>query len=69
MPTFIRYIPTSDRTIRPREQRAIGENTVPDPVRFVSKLPGDPIALRGIPAIGRGVGGAIEGTRPDQIAS
>ena len=25
---------------------------------------GDPIALRGIPAIGRGVTGAIRGTRP-----
>jgi hypothetical protein len=25
---------------------------------------GDPMSLRGIPAIGRGVGGAITGTRP-----
>lgn len=27
-------------------------------------LPGDELALRGIPAIGRGVQGAITGTRP-----
>jgi len=33
-------------------------------ITFASKLPGDPIALRGIPAIGRGVGGAIHKTRP-----
>ena len=31
-----------------------------------AKLPGDPWALRGIPALARGgVGGAIAGTRPD----
>lgn len=29
-----------------------------------AKLPGDPMALRGIPVIGRGVGGASPGTRP-----
>lgn len=32
--------------------------------RFQSKLPGDERALRGIPAIGRGVAGAIPNTRP-----
>jgi hypothetical protein len=33
----------------------------------VSKLPGDPMALRGIPAVGPNMaGGAILGTRPDQ---
>jgi hypothetical protein len=31
---------------------------------FSSKLPGDERALRGIPAIGRGVAGAIPRTRP-----
>ena len=31
---------------------------------IASKLPGDPVSLRGIPAIGRGVGGAIHQTRP-----
>ena len=33
-------------------------------IKYASKLPGDPIALRGIPAIGRGVGGAIHETKP-----
>lgn len=32
--------------------------------RHQSKLPGDEQALRGIPAIGRGVQGAIPRTRP-----
>jgi hypothetical protein len=32
-----------------------------------SKLPGDAMSLRGIPALARGVGGAINGTRPDSI--
>ena len=35
----------------------------------VSKPPGDPRALRGIPAIGRGVGGAINGSRPDSVTN
>jgi hypothetical protein len=35
--------------------------------RRQSKLPGDPLSLRGIPVIGRGVGGAVRGTRPDLI--
>lgn len=35
----------------------------PDPYR----LPGDTRALRGIPAIGRGVQGAIPGTRPGNV--
>lgn len=34
------------------------------PERFQQKLPGDEKALRGIPAIGRGVTGAINRTRP-----
>ena len=36
---------------------------VVEPV-YSSKLPGDTYALRGIPAIGRGVSGAIAGTVP-----
>lgn len=32
---------------------------------YGAKLPGDERALRGIPAIGRNVQGAIPGTRPD----
>lgn len=37
---------------------------VTDGKRYRQKLPGDERALRGIPAIGRGVAGAIPGTRP-----
>jgi hypothetical protein len=46
-----------------REAQEAGE-----PIQVVkSKLPGDPWALRGIPALSRGgVGGAIRGTRPDR---
>lgn len=29
-----------------------------------SKLPGDPISMRGIPLVGRDIGGAIRNTRP-----
>lgn len=32
-----------------------------------SKLPGDTRALRGLPAIGRGVGGTMPGTQPEQV--
>jgi len=31
-----------------------------------SKLPGDPMALRGIPIIGHGIGGTSPGTNPDR---
>jgi hypothetical protein len=34
-----------------------------EPVRPGS-LPGDELALRGVPVVGRGVAGAIPGTRP-----
>lgn len=46
-----------------RVAREIGIPT-PEVVNIASKLPGDPIALRGIPAIGRGITGAIHKTRP-----
>lgn len=36
--------------------------------RRQSKLPGDPLSLRGIPAIGRGVGGAVRGSNPEAEA-
>ncbi len=49
---------TSDRIAR-----EVGLPTA-DVANIASKLPGDPIALRGIPAIGRGIGGAIHLTRP-----
>lgn len=38
----------------------------PQPDRFQQKLPGDELALRGLPALGRGVSGEIRGTRPDR---
>ncbi len=39
------------------------EQVVGDPRRF----PADRAALRGLPAVGRGIPGAIPGTRPDQL--
>lgn len=38
----------------------------PLPLRHELTKPGDPRALRGIPAIGRAVGGAIAGTQPER---
>lgn len=38
------------------------------PLRHELTKPGDPLALRGIPAIGRGVGGAVAGTQPEREA-
>lgn len=35
-----------------------------DVIKTASKLPGDPAALRGIPAIGPGITGAINKTKP-----
>lgn len=64
MATFIRYIPPQDRTIQRRHLNPTDNTpTHPNPT-YTSKLPGDTIALRGIPAIGRGVTGAINGTKP-----
>jgi hypothetical protein len=50
--------------------RALRENpgrTLDDAKTATAKLPGDPWALRGIPAVGGhgSVGGHIAGTRPD----
>lgn len=67
MPTFIRNVPPEDRVLKPRSERAKGSATVEESVRFTSKLPGDARALRGIPAIGRSVGGAIPGTNPERV--
>lgn len=39
---------------------------LPDLEQAISKLPGDAAALRGIPAIGHGVGGAMNGTCPER---
>lgn len=64
--TFPRGISREERVLASKMVRAMrpGMDAVDVPV-FRSKLPGDPLALRGIPAIGRGVGGAIPGTNPE----
>lgn len=46
-----------------RIARQIGTTTA-EVANIASKLPGDPTALRGIPAIGRGITGAQPHTRP-----
>jgi len=45
--------------------KALGESTAPMGGR---SAPADEARLRGIPAIGRGVAGAIPGTNPEQTA-
>lgn len=51
------------------ERNAVN-HTEPAPVTADPyRLPGDTRALRGIPAIGRGVAGHIPGTRPDAITA
>lgn len=42
---------------------ALGESTAPEHAR---SAPADERRLRGIPAIGRGVSGAIPGTQPER---
>jgi len=42
------------------------EDTDTRPLRHELTKPGDPLALRGIPAIGRSVSGAIPDTNPEQ---
>ena len=64
MGTFPRHIIRTDRCLEPRIHRIIDQYQAPDNPRYASKLPGDSHALRGIPAIGRGVTGAIPGTIP-----
>ncbi len=63
MPTFARGIPTDQRCLAPTSERTTTRPQPQEP-KYASKLPGDPLALRGIPAIGIGVQGAITGTRP-----
>jgi hypothetical protein len=43
-----------------------GQNTIPAKVRWTVD-PADYLTLRGIPAVGRGVAGAIAGTKPESI--
>lgn len=63
MATFPRHIPAEKRVLAPRADRHVSK---PETV-YKSKLPGDTRALRGIPAIGRGVAGAINGSNPDKV--
>lgn len=50
-------------------QQAVTESREDDEQKPRHELtkPGDPEKLRGIPVIGRGVGGAIKGSSPHQI--
>jgi len=71
MGTFPRGVRREDRVLAGRMIRAMRPGVmfdIPEPApRFASKLPGDTRALRGLPAIGRGVSGAIPGTSPDRL--
>lgn len=46
-----------------RIAREVGLPTI-EVANIASKLPGDPMSLRGIPAVGRGISGVSPGTRP-----
>lgn len=66
------YSPLLARRLRDREQARILDESVADekdgkplPLRQEITKPGDPRRLRGIPAIGPGVGGASPGTQPE----
>jgi hypothetical protein len=66
MGTFPRGIPREERVLASKMVRAMRGEIVPPVPQFASKLPGDTEALRGIPAIGRGVSGAMRGTVPER---
>ena len=71
MATFARGIPVRDRALASKAVRMeanIQVEVVTENPAFASKLPGDGLALRGIPAIGRGVSGAIRFTSPESAA-
>jgi hypothetical protein len=53
---------SSSGAITHRVDHAVGQAI--DPKVYATTLAGDPQKLRGIPAIGKGVGGAIRGTQP-----
>jgi hypothetical protein len=52
--------------VQARIAHEVGDDVDPHPNARM-KLPGDPAALRGLPAVGvrGGYGGAMKGTRPD----
>lgn len=71
MATFSRFIRAKDRTLAPKRDRprlALGSPEGGGTHKWAAKLPGDEKALRGIPAIGRGVAGAIQGSNPERAA-
>lgn len=54
------------RLVLARRVPAGHATTSPSPTKITWYVdPSDTLTLRGIPALGRGVGGAIRGTRPD----
>lgn len=69
MGTYPRGVPRENRVVPSRKERLSAAppatDSQPSLPKYASKLPGDPDALRGIPAIGRGVGGAIRHTNPE----
>ena len=70
MPTFPRgYWLQKTRLHNEAIQRSINRNTIqtsPGTVTWIVDA-GDELTLRGIPAIGRGVAGAIRGTNPANV--
>lgn len=73
MPTFPRepvYVRSyRDRVAAAQElaRIAIDCGTVPQHVNHPRSLPGDPMRLRGIPMIARGIGGTQPGTNPANV--
>ena len=68
MTILLRIRHLEEATKQARIMADIALETDDTPLRVTSATPaGDPQRLRGIPAIGRCVGGAINGTRPDAV--
>jgi hypothetical protein len=74
LPRFRERSPILDRRSMLRAQAAVLRDAVeatpekPEPIRRELTKPGDPQRLRGIPAIGPSVAGAIPGTNPATAA-
>lgn len=72
MATFSRNVRLEDRVLASKRQRMTAQppstEAQPKAPKYASKLPGDGLTLRGIPAIGRGVSGAIRDTSPDRVS-
>jgi hypothetical protein len=61
-PLMSRYRPEDDRRAREAVDRAVGESS--ERVVLAVRGGGDRRQLRGIPVVGRGVGGTSPGTNP-----